>query len=287
MLRASSLLILLASLALRTCRSTKLVAKRLQVHRVRLHDSLAMPCAAKRGVPVTQVRWTQHGGGTAWKRQALWSVSRGNLRFPKVTAVVSGYYECTGYARMPRREVLIRVRHEIQDVCRPGSFSPGGHFRNCLPCDFSTYTELHASAFCLWCPPGKSTFRQGSTSPNDCEAATTEPRQKPTPVKEEKQPLLAATAVESRQAIGTQTDDQCHVNTVHCATQTETPEPAVKAVSSAYHETKDFAEASKVSAPTEPMPMIKELQDKTKKIAERLNKRKNTPQPRHHGELSL
>ncbi|KAH8032296.1 hypothetical protein HPB51_024073 [Rhipicephalus microplus] len=31
------------------------------------------------------------------------------------------------------------------------------------------------------------------------------------------------------------------------------------------------------------MPMIKELQDKTKKIAERLDKRKNTPQPRHHG----
>ncbi|XP_075728692.1 uncharacterized protein LOC142769378 [Rhipicephalus microplus] len=191
MLRSSSLLILLASLALRTCRSTKLVAKRLQVHRVRLHDSLAMPCAAKRGVPVTQVRWTQQGGGTAWKRQALWSVSRGNLRFPKVTAVVSGYYECTGYARMPRREVLIRVRHEIKVfdrernetgcrvgyvvsgehcyVCRPGSFSPGGHFRNCLPCGFGSYTELHGSAFCLWCPPGKSTFRQGSTSPNECE----------------------------------------------------------------------------------------------------------------------
>ncbi|XP_065300754.1 uncharacterized protein [Dermacentor albipictus] len=169
MLRASSLLLLLVFLAFCCCRSTKLVAERLQVHRVRLHDSLVTPCAAKEGVTVTQARWSDQDVGTAWLSQALLSDSTGRLRLPKVTAMLSGHYECSGYVRLPRREVFIKVRHEIQDVCRPGSFSPDGEFRNCIPCDFGSYTEQHGSPFCLWCPPGKSTYRQGSTSPNDCE----------------------------------------------------------------------------------------------------------------------
>ncbi|XP_070377155.1 uncharacterized protein [Dermacentor albipictus] len=130
-----------------------------------------MPCAAKEGVMVRRARWSDQAGGTAWLSQALLSDSTGRLRFPKVTAVLSGHYECSGYVRLPRREVFIKVRHEIQDVCRPGSFSPGGEFRNCIPCDFGAYTEQHGSPFCLWCPPGKSTYRQGSTSPNDCEVS--------------------------------------------------------------------------------------------------------------------
>ncbi|KAH6923336.1 hypothetical protein HPB50_000421 [Hyalomma asiaticum] len=151
-----------------------------------------MPCAAKEEVLVSRARWSSQAGGTGWRNHALLSVRTGHLRFPKVTAALSGYYECTGYVRLPRREVLIKVRHEIQVfdsdrnesgchvgyvvsdqrcyVCRPGSFSPGGEFRNCVPCDFGSYTEQHGSPFCLWCPPGKSTYRQGSTSPDDCEA---------------------------------------------------------------------------------------------------------------------
>ncbi|XP_065300667.1 uncharacterized protein [Dermacentor albipictus] len=193
MLRASSLLLLLVLCTFRYSRSIKLVAKKLQVHRVRLHDSLVMPCAAKEGVMVRRARWSDQAGGTAWLNQALLSESTGRLRFPKVTAVLSGHYVCSGYVRLPRREVFIIVHHEIQVfesdkngtgcrvgyvvddrrcyVCRPGSFSPGGEFRNCIPCDFGSYTEQHGSPFCLWCPPGKSTYRQGSTSSNDCEVS--------------------------------------------------------------------------------------------------------------------
>ncbi|KAH7940034.1 hypothetical protein HPB52_020486 [Rhipicephalus sanguineus] len=260
-----------------------------------------MPCASKKGVRVTRAHWRGQAGGTAWRRQAQISVSTGNLRFPRVTAVVSGYYECTGYVRLPRREVLIKVRHEIQVFdrdrnetgCRVGyivsderccSFSPGGAFRNCMPCGFGTYTEKHGSPFCLWCPPGKSTYWQGSTSADDCEAATKEVHEKPASVPEEKQPLLAATTVASQQAVGIQTDEQCHVDTSHRAVQTETPEPKDTATSSAYPE-KRVAAASKakVVAPPKQETMFKELLAKTAKNAERLDRRKNTPQPKHYG----
>ncbi|KAK8776097.1 hypothetical protein V5799_030558 [Amblyomma americanum] len=56
-------------------------------------------------------------------------------------------------------------------VCRPGSFSPGGEFRDCIPCDFGSYTDRHGSPFCLSCPPGKTTYKHGSTSADDCEVS--------------------------------------------------------------------------------------------------------------------
>ncbi|XP_070397423.1 uncharacterized protein [Dermacentor albipictus] len=368
MLRASSLLLLLVLCTFRCCRSIKLVAKKLQVHRVRLHDSLVMPCAAKEGVMVRRARWSDQAGGTAWLNQALLSESTGRLRFPKVTAVLSGHYECSGYVRLPRREVFIIVHHEIQVfesdkngtgcrvgyvvndrrcyVCRPGSFSPGGEFRNCIPCDFGSYTEQHGSPFCLWCPPGKSTYTQGSTSPNDCEVSwviytflfgittltsvvlfvcrvsqawsserrvrtiimedklsrcfqpkvlppsrsrasgrpvMTHGSRKSASLQEEQQPLLAATTSASRQAVGTQTDDHFHVDSAHRGVQTESCEPKPPASSAFLEERVVAPSKAKDAAPCDQETMFKELLARTARNSRRLDRRKNTPQPRHFG----
>ncbi|XP_065293721.1 uncharacterized protein [Dermacentor albipictus] len=168
-LRASSLLLLLVLSTLPGCRSIILATKKLQVHHVELHDSFVMPCAAKAGIHVSKARWSDQAGGTAWLNEAVASKSTGCLWFPEVTAVLSGHYVCTGYVQLPRGEAHIMVRHEIQDVCRPGYYSPGGLFRDCIPCDFGSYTVQHGSPLCLRCPPGMTTYRQGSTSPKDRE----------------------------------------------------------------------------------------------------------------------
>ncbi|XP_077492489.1 uncharacterized protein LOC144103706 [Amblyomma americanum] len=108
------LLPLLMFCALNGCSSVVLVAKRLQVHHARLRGSLVLACAANGKLPVMQARWTDQAGGMARLSQGLLSPSTGRLRFSKVTAEMSGYYQCLGYVRLPRREVFIKVLHEIQ-----------------------------------------------------------------------------------------------------------------------------------------------------------------------------
>ncbi|KAH7933957.1 hypothetical protein HPB49_019567 [Dermacentor silvarum] len=244
MRHASSLLVLLALSAFRCCGSTKLVAKRLQVHRVRLHDSLVMPCAAKEGVTVTQARWTDQAGGTSWLSQALLSVSTGHLRFPKVAAVLSGYYECSGYVRLPRREVFIKVRHEIQVFdsdknetgCRVGYVISE---QRC--CEVSRAWSSEQRVRTIIMEDKLSRFFQ----------------------------------------------DRFHVESVHREVQTEPYEPMPPASSTFLEKRVAASSKAKVAAPPDQETMFKELLAKTAPNARRLDRRKNTPQPRHLGRSTL
>ncbi|KAH9379855.1 hypothetical protein HPB48_022872 [Haemaphysalis longicornis] len=148
-----------------------LLHREVQVHQARLHHRLWVPCAARNSTHVTRASWTDEAdeGPGRLRRLALVSNKTGNIIIPRVTPDLTGLYECTGTVRLPRREVIIKVRHRITVVCSPGSFSPGGEYRTCIPCDYGSYASKHGSLFCLWCPPGKTTFKQGSSSLDDCQ----------------------------------------------------------------------------------------------------------------------
>ncbi|XP_064487857.1 uncharacterized protein LOC135400043 isoform X2 [Ornithodoros turicata] len=153
------------------------LSKKVTTHRVRLGDPFRLPCTVHEGVKVSHVTWNRGTSGQTRNHQA----STGHLWFPTITLDASDTYDCTAVIKTGKREILARIRHDLQVyvaernrcargytfdngrcyVCRPGTFSPGGQFRRCIPCDYDSYTPYHGSGSCFLCPAWKRTFKQG------------------------------------------------------------------------------------------------------------------------------
>ncbi|CAN7992691.1 unnamed protein product, partial [Ixodes hexagonus] len=143
-------------------------AKKVRQHRVVLSGSVTLPCTARDDVHVKDALWFDVRTGGRLRKGSV-STTSGHLRFDGVSRGLSGLYECVALVRTPKREVFVKTRHDVQDVCRPGTFSPGGLFQACIPCEYNTYAPYHGSAFCFWCPLGTSTYKQQANSIRDCE----------------------------------------------------------------------------------------------------------------------
>ncbi|CAN8023118.1 unnamed protein product, partial [Ixodes persulcatus] len=160
--------LVVALLVIASSDSLVLMSKKVQQHRIRLSSFVTLPCTARNEVRVQDALWLDVRARGRLRKGSVSSAS-GHLRFDDVSRDLSGLYECMGLVRTPKREIFVKTRHDVQDVCRPGTFSPGASFRTCIPCEYNTYAPHHGSAFCFWCPPGTSTYKQQADSLKDCE----------------------------------------------------------------------------------------------------------------------